>query len=262
MERVKEICNLYEQGYSYDRLMIEFNMGYHSVAKVIRTHSIPRKRKYSIDEDFFNKIDSSIKAYWLGFLFADGCVRKRKDKNKDKDPKWSILLFLKSDDANHVRSFLTDTKSNYKVSDSFRFINNRKHKSCGASIYSAKMAADLIDKGCVPNKSLILEQPKRIDDKFISHFIRGYFDGDGCVTKYKSNTRDEYKISILGTYDFLNWINIVLNKLGLSLRNITKKSKKGKIYNLQYNTADRTKFYEILYSDADRFLDRKKIKFN
>ena len=63
------------------------------------------------------------------------------------------------------------------------------------------MANDLINLGCIPNKSLILLPPK-LKDEFISHFIRGYFDGDGSIGKYKNR----YKITFLGTNDLLLWI--------------------------------------------------------
>ena len=35
--------------------------------------------KYKYNKDYFNKIDTADKAYWLGFLYADGCVTQNKD---------------------------------------------------------------------------------------------------------------------------------------------------------------------------------------
>lgn len=65
------------------------------------------------------------------------------------------------------------------------------------------MCNDLISHGCVPNKSLILKPPK-IDNELINHFIRGYFDGDGCVS-FNSKTK-VYAVCILGTKEILEYI--------------------------------------------------------
>src|ERR1035437_7590666 len=103
---IKEICDMYTDGNSYTKLMRKFNMGYHSISKIIKQYSIPRKRKYSFDEKYFEDIDTQIKSYWLGFLFADGCVRERANRNTNLPSSWSLILYLKSDDSEHVKTFL------------------------------------------------------------------------------------------------------------------------------------------------------------
>lgn len=65
----------------------------------------------------------------------------------------------------------------------------------------------MIDKGCVKRKSLILKQPKGVPEKFIFDFIRGYFDGDGCLTYYSfENNRRAYQIKIVSTEEFCRWL--------------------------------------------------------
>ena len=53
------------------------------------------------------------------------------------------------------------------------------------TIYGDEFISNLINKGVVPRKSLILTYPDRsiLPEKFDNAFIRGYFDGDVCVWK-------------------------------------------------------------------------------
>jgi hypothetical protein len=91
----------------------------------------------------------------------------------------------------------------------------------------------------------------------ISHFIRGYFDGDGSIGKYNGR----HKFSIMGTYEVLNWILTYFKSYGI--QKIPKISKKNNIYTFQINSrSDIHKIKEILYESCDDyFLKRKKIIF-
>lgn len=109
-------------------------------------------------------------AYWLGFLFADGCVH---------DSKGQVAIELRCTDHDQVQKFKTAMGSTYKLG---LYKTSRGH-FCKAQhyIYSHQMVSDLIALGCVPRKSLVLDWPKNMPDKYAHHFVRGYFDGDGCI---------------------------------------------------------------------------------
>ena len=86
-------------------------------------------------------------------------------------------------------------------------INNKisyreKTKSYRMSFRSKKCKEDLINKGCVPKKSLILKFPtyEQVPQKLMKDFIRGYFDGDGWFT----NTKDCFQVGIIGTENFIH----------------------------------------------------------
>ena len=51
---------------------------------------------YKYNENFFEKIDSPRKAYWLGFLYADGCIL---DQRKSK----ILEITLSKNDKNHLQ---------------------------------------------------------------------------------------------------------------------------------------------------------------
>ena len=141
----------------------------------------------------FEKIDTEEKAYWLGFLYADGSVGSKEDK---------IELGLAEKDLKHIEKFKTFMNINNKIS------YREKTKSYRMSFRSAQCKQDLINKGCVPKKSLILNFPNenQVPKYLIRHFIRGYFDGDGCFSRQLHNIIVSPTVGFIGTKDFLEKI--------------------------------------------------------
>ncbi len=123
--------------------------------------------------------------------------------------------------------------------------------------YSKKMCQDLIKLGCVPKKSLILRYPQ-IDESLDRHFIRGYFDGDGCIYFHKNQYHnDNLRLIFLGT---LQLLNIVKQKINTTAK--VKHKPDTRIYHLEvsgYKQARRIASW--LYMDSKIFLDRKKEKY-
>ena len=151
-----------------------------------------------------------------------------------------------------LKQLNNDLESTYKLSKQVKdtFLSYK------LEVNSSKMANDLINLGCVPNKSLIL-LPPNLTDKFISHFIRGYFDGDGSIGKYNGRI----KFSLLGTNELLIWIlNYFKNK---GMKTTPKISKRKNIYTFQVNSNSDIELIEnILYNSSnDYHLKRKKEKF-
>lgn len=196
--------------------------------------------KHEINENIFENIDSEDKAYWLGFLYADGYVSGGKERR--------IELSLQLSDENHLHKFkqFLDYKGEIKK-DSFR---------CRLYFRNEKITNDLIRLGCTPRKSLTLKFPneKQVPRQYILHFIRGYIDGDGslmCSEHHKG-------ISVIGTQSFLNEMCEHLN-IKKQIHIIKSKSNKTYIY----ETGKKSTIYKLctlLYSDANIYLDRKYIK--
>ena len=202
------------------------------------------KRKYFFNERFFETIDSQEKAYLLGFLYADGNISNNK---------YYINIDLAEYDKEILDMFIKELNYNIYPKLNEREINSNKYLKL--SIGSKAMCTDLIKIGCTPNKTLQLCYPK-IDDKYHRHFIRGYFDGDGTVTRNK----DRCYIKITSTKLFLNKIYFILNK-ELNI-NINKLIKSNKIYNLSLSSINDTiKFYNYIYKNANLFLKRKYNKY-
>lgn len=104
-------------------------------------------------------------------------------------------MTLKKDDLSHIEKFKSFMKCDNRIS--FR----EKQQAYRISIYSKELSDDLTKLGCFQNKSLKLKFPtsKQVPDKLIHHFMRGYFDGDGCICFGQGQLR----FSVIGTKDFL-----------------------------------------------------------
>jgi intein/homing endonuclease len=189
----------------------------------------------------FDIIDSEDKAYWLGFLYADGAVAKN-----DR----VLELSLKLSDKEHLEKFKKFLNSDIEVkTDSFR---------CRFSIGSKKLCSSLIKLGCVNKKSLILQFPteQQVPKELQKHFIRGYFDGDGCITNPLTN---QNSCSVLGTKAMLEGIKNFFNLNNILA--INNKKSNANCYNLVLHGNNCRRFLSALYKDSSINLTRKYYRF-
>jgi len=195
----------------------------------------PHEAKFN--HDFFAEIDSEEKAYWLGFIMADGCV------STTQRPK--VQIKLASVDEGHLLKWHKSINSCNRLST----VAGRHKQS---THYSKKMCDDLIILGCVPRKSLILTFPE-IDSALVHHFVRGYFDGDGCISIHNKRKSPQIRITFVGTSDFLSKIASIINKTNVKMNNTGK----AKILSIN-GTKQCKKILNWMYKDATVWLDRKR----
>lgn len=188
----------------------------------------------------FNKIDTEEKAYWLGFLYADGSVGSKEDK---------IELGLAEKDLGHIEKFKAFMGISNKIS------YRESTKSYRISFRSKNCKADLIDKGCIPKKSLILKFPteEQVPDNLIKHFIRGYFDGDGWFT----NTPECFQVGIIGTEDFIKGFLAKIEDINKSNKIFTVHRDDGAKRYVFGAYQDVLTFLNWIYKDANIYLNRK-----
>ena len=106
------ICNEYLLGKGYKFLSEKYNVSTWSIGNILIKQNIKsRIRKYDCNEDYFEKIDSNEKAYWLGLLYADGYVRKRKQCNGEHNQGGIIGISLKNGDEYLIEKFIKDLNS-------------------------------------------------------------------------------------------------------------------------------------------------------
>ena len=119
----------------------------------------------------------------------------------------------------------------------------------------------------MPCKSIILEFPKKEIFKnnkmFILHFIRGYVDGDGCLSYYwnKQHTSINTQVSIVSTESFLNSIKKLFGNKHGYIHNKSSKDWENKAYQLTFNGAIARKFARYLYEKATIYMQRKYEKY-
>ena len=134
-------------------------------------------------QDIFKDINTEEKAYWLGFLYADGYISQYNQ----------IEVSLCLDDIKHLQKLkdFINTNTNIIIDD---------HR-CRLLFGSQQIVADLAKLGCINKKSLILNFPtsEQVPDNLLRHFLRGYVDGDGCLC----HTEKTKSFSITSTQSFL-----------------------------------------------------------
>jgi len=243
------ICAEYTNGVSGVKLAEKYNCQPSSIYRILKkTKTTLRpmslsKRKYNIEENVFDDIDTEEKAYWLGFLYADG-YNSGKDiklilQIRDKIVLEKLQLFLK-----------TDKPIRYEVIKErvyAKFVIENKH-----------INQSLTRHGCIKAKTHILSYPHFLEKNLNRHFIRGYFDGDGCIMK------SEW--SMTSTLNFLKDIEKIMlhdlplkNKFSYSQRHPDRNND---IYTIRkYGKYDINEIFKYMYQDATVFLPRKYSKF-
>ena len=204
------------------------------------------RSKYTVNYNFFDVVDTEEKAYWLGFLYADGYVGKD-----------GVELSLCKQDEVHLEKFKKSMRSNTPIKN--KKVND--FPQVRVFISSRYIVEKLHDLGCVQNKSLILTFPTEdiVPKHLIRHFIRGYFDGDGSISVNKETNR--YQASFVGTESFLNSILKILNKeIGTNAKSLRPcgNAKQTSVSGKQMLI----KMFHYLYDDSTVYLDRKFEKFN
>lgn len=207
---------------------------------------VPYNQKFQANYDIFEEIDTEEKAYWLGFFYADGNVQIREKKENHIQRGYSASLRLHVQDIKHLykfKDFIGTTSP--VVYEEKKAKNGAICHQCVVSVHSKKLCQDLIKWGCVPRKSLILKFPDKLPKQLINHFVRGYFDGDGHIS------REERRIELIGTKQFLEYI---VNYYNLSEPNW---GREGKAYCFWIYGENAQKLINEMYYNATVFLDRK-----
>jgi len=118
------------------------------------------------------------------------------------------------------------------------------------------LANDLIKTGCVPRKSKTLKFPV-VNEELLSHFIRGYFDGDGSIHFNKPNT---IKVSFVGTKEFLSTMQAeIKNAIDIKCNPIRKVKSIWRVY--YYGDDARKLCYWMYKNSKGLYLKRKRDRF-
>lgn len=218
-----------------------------------------KKYPYTCDYHYFDEIDTEEKAYWLGFLTADGWINKSKKTNAGVTG-----IELQYGDIGHLKKFNKSISGNYQITDRWRSCTLSKDKEkknhlCCIRIFSLTMYNSLENKGFSKDKSYDYHIPMLRKD-LIRHYIRGYFDGDGCFCYTNksfsisfitaSRMLHEDLLTILANIPVTVCINIFENEFGTTMY-------RPEIYRQQ----DKINFLDWIYKDANIYLDRKYKKY-
>ena len=216
-----------------------------------------KKSKYVYNEKFFENIDTEEKAYWLGFIYADGYVCAGKYNGSISS--YEVSIELSSVDKNHLIKFVNSINGNIGITEFTKYAGTPPayHNMCSVRIYSKKMFDDLNNIGVVQNKTFVIKFPMFLDENLKRHFIRGYFDGDGSVFENKQRKCVRCNFTT-ASKEFAEHITKCLIANGM------------RCYITRYHTIYQCNisgmynvgmFRNFLYKDSNIFLDRKFNKF-
>lgn len=195
------------------------------------------------DRNIFQNIDTPEKAYWLGFIEADGCLHWTNEKHTQG----YLSIDISERDVDHLKKFESFIHAQENM------IHKTIHPETGNGLSHIRCSGkcllqDLNKLGIQANKS---EREVYIKTNFDRDFIRGYLDGDGYIRK------NLHSIGFVGGYDILyNIQQVFLRELNVAPKKI---GKHGTIFRIEYTAKeDKLKIANWLYYDNSICLDRKK----
>lgn len=256
----KDIIVQYLSGMSSVKIGKRYNVGHKVILRVLHENNIEVNnsrlhRKYKLNENYFDVIDTQNKAYILGFLYADGNNGINKStislclQEEDMDILEKIRLEIGSEkpllylDKSNKHDFGYDYKNQY-----------------GLYMFSKHMCESLCDKGVVPNKSLITTFPDFLPNHLLSHFIRGVYDGDGSIYRTVKNEKNHaVSVTITATESFCQSLqSVVKEQINLNSKIYDASCHNGitKVFTLSGRNLSKS-FLDWIYKDAELYLQRK-----
>lgn len=216
------------------------------------------KSKYVYNHDFFENINTEEKAYWCGFIMADGgvCINT---KTKSSE----LYINLQADDNEHLKKFNKSINGNIPItfSQSECNLNQKIQRTCHIRIYSEKMVSDLTKYGVIPNKSLIKSFPKNISDDFMWHYIRGYYDGNGCIVGSKNPDGYVFCCFYTGSLNFALGLKSFLNQNNIKTSKVYHSNKDSRCLTIKISGLNNVDaFLHKIYDNSNIYLERKKSK--
>lgn len=254
-DKKRKIIEFYEKGHTQEEVSKKFHVGYHSVARILCEYNVyvrPKteaNRTYTFNEHYFDEVNTPNKAYILGLLYADGCNYNN----------YVVTLKLQERDVGILKKICIEMESNQKP---IFHADNQRHpthqNTYSIQFVSPHMAYTLTSLGCMPRKSLKLKYPTWLDASLQPHFLRGYLDGDGTISKNPK----KMSAGFVGTKSFiLEAANFLSENMGWHcyVRCVIEHSGED---DDTYELAIRKKtgvcdFLDYLYQDADLYLERK-----
>lgn len=257
--QIKEICIAYEAGATSTALGKQYNVDSETIRVWLKRSGVSMRQSREslaapIDDHFFDKIDTEQKAYWLGYLVADGCIGKSCGTRR------SLRLYLANKDRQAVECFAEDIKYGGKLR-----INKTKAQ-VGICFNNPFICNAIINKGYLDWKQGSARLLEHIPHDLVHHFIRGFFDGDGSVSKQnrKGRRKPSYNFCFVADKKHKAALtairNLLITEVGLSYKEI--KERNTCLYIGWNGNIQVERFANWLYDGATRYLIRKKDIFD
>lgn len=269
-EEKEDIINRYYTSLAKD-LAQEYGVSRSLILKIWMNANIKDKKNkcsYPFDIDYFEDINSPDKAYFLGLIAADGNIFSYDNiyDNKYGNKQALIRLTLQKEDKYILETFKSYLLSNKPLHNTCKETSDGVHYYRTLELVSNKMKDDLSKYNIVPTKTYNFIMPD-LKEEYISHYIRGYFDGDGGISilDEKYHIPSAYQIRISGFKNNLDKMNQYLCKNDIHFyfikdkREHNRKDVFGSI--VAKSVPDAYKFIQYIYNNCmDLYISRKKYK--
>ena len=225
----------------------------HREATILRNK---KAKKYDNNSNYFST-ESPNMAYIMGFIAADGTIRKREN---------SIKITVSRRD----REILEKIKEEVGIEVEVKDYTTSQGYDCSTLVWTdQKHKEDLAKYSIVPEKTFILRPPTNLKREYWIDYIRGYFDGDGSIGNIKStNGRGNGSIRwqvCSATKELIEWIVDFFNEeYGIPKVNVQTRIRNHEkpLYIVQYSSRASRMIYKVLYSESSLYLARKKEIFD
>ena len=239
---VSIIIDLYNNGKNVKSISEIYNCHSCTIQRLLKRNGVLKSvkfnnRKYTINESYFDNIDTQEKAYWLGVMVTDGCV----------DNNFAVRLNLNSNDEYHIKKFQEAIGSNHML---FHANEGTAGTSC-LCIKNKHMALALREKGIIAHKKKVykVHQELEID------YWRGVVDGDGFIS-----CNAHCSIGICGTKEICFCFKRFCKKYIKTKAKVVKQ-KNNDIWTFVLHGNIAITICKLLYDNAVVFLKRKKEKY-
>ena len=246
-EEIGKIVEMYDQEIPVTEIVEIFSVTKSAVYRRLRQIKGPLgkertviKRKYTVDESFFEVIDTPDKAYVMGWFYSDG-------SNDLSRYTASISLAENNSDALYKIRDVIGSNAEIKISQCYSW-----QRQFRLSIYNKVVSTQIARLGISGNVTYTRTWPEWLSEELQPYFIRGLIEGDGYVSARDSRS---YCTGYSGTIMMCEALGKILDK-----QNIRYRLNRGKKVNCNLRItrhADTVRFLDYIYEDATIYLDRK-----
>ena len=237
-EQMKDILELYNSGNSIYAISKLYNVTHKVINRIIIENNLIKRdgrKKHFYNQTIFNNIDSPEKAYWLGFILADGYINEKKAFMRIK---------LQECDKNHLDKFVKFIDGD-KGMIKYETHNITYNKQYYVEVNGREFIKSLNNHNIRQGKSS-KEHIAKIPFEYRKDYIRGLFDGDGHI--------EEKRIDLVGSQEVLEYVQRYLKETcDIHVNRILEHCNTKRIY-IGFN---RYKVLKHLYYDECISLDRK-----
>lgn len=243
-----KIINNYNNGISSLKLAKQYNCNLTTILRLLKEKGISIKKsheykKYFVNEDYFDKIETLEQAYIYGWMLSDGSNYRKRNRISLTLQEQDVDILLKIKDILNYEGPLYCIKNK---------TNNKNYYSL--SINSKKMSEDLEKLGCIENKTFKIKFPSLTNKSLTKCFIQGIWEGDGHISREKC--------CMAGTKDLCENIQkVIIEEVQINCKVRPIKKCPG-IYELAIcGGKQNLKFVKWLYDDCKIYLNRKYNKY-